>query len=117
MMPHTDPDDTLPWIKAFLEHDFEWYFTLGVAAGDHEPLDPSFVQVPVTIAAGGFDVMTSMRDIVAFAEQIPHAVVHVLHGTHMLPLEYPDRILDMIHDVFDQSDLLGLEAREAGSGR
>lgn len=102
MMPHADAYHALPWIKAFLEHDFHWYFTLGVAAGEHEPLDPSFVEVPVTIAAGGFDVMTSMRDVVAFAEKIPHAVTHVLHGTHMLPLEFPDEIMGMVHDVYDK---------------
>ena len=100
MMPHADAHHAVPWIRAFLEHDFHWYFTLGVAASEHEPLDPSFVEVPVTIAAGGFDVMTSMRDVVAFAEKIPHAVTHVLHGTHMLPLEFPDEILEMVHDVY-----------------
>ena len=46
--------------------------------------------------------MTSMRDVVAFAEKIPHAVTHVLHGTHMLPLEFPDEILQMVHDVYDK---------------
>lgn len=102
MMPHADAHHAVPWIRAFLEHDFHWYFTLGVAAAEHEPLDPSFVEVPVTIAAGGFDVMTSMRDVVAFAEKIPHAVTHVLHGTHMLPLEFPDEILQMVHDVYDK---------------
>ena len=93
MMPRSNPEHAVPWIKAFLEHDFHWYFTLGVAAAEHEPIDPSFVQVPVTVAAGGFDVMTSARDVMAFAEKIPHAVAHLLHGTHMLPLEFPDLVL------------------------
>jgi len=99
MMPRADPHHALPWIRAFLEHDFEWYFTLGLAASEHEPLDPSFVTCPVTIAGGGFDVMTSVREVVAFADQIPHAEVHLLHGTHMLPLEFPDEILEMLHDL------------------
>ena len=83
MMPHADPEHAVPWIQAFLEHDFQWYFNLGVAASEHQALDPSFIEVPVTIAAGGFDVMTSMRDIVAFAEgsRTPWCVPH---GTHML---------------------------------
>ena len=107
MMPHADPEHAVPWIQAFLEHDFQWYFNLGVAASEHQALDPSFIEVPVTIAAGGFDVMTSMRDIVAFAEKIPHAVVHVLHGTHMLPIEFPDLVLDMVHDVYEKARELG----------
>ena len=103
MMPYARTDDALPWIRAFLEHDFHWYFTLMAAAAEHQPIDPSFVQVPVTVVAGGFDVMTSMRDVVAFAEQIPHAALHVLHGTHMLPIEFPDHILELIHDVYEQA--------------
>ena len=55
----------------------------------------------MTIAAGGFDVMTSMRDVVAFAETIPHAVVHVAWHAHA-PAGVPDRIMDMIHDMFDK---------------
>ncbi len=110
MMPHSDPSHTVPWIKAFLEHDFHWYFTLGMAAAKHEPIDPSFVEVPVTVAAGGFDVMTSARDIMAFAEKIPHAAVHLLHGTHMLPLEFPDKVLEMVHDVYDKAREKGASA-------
>lgn len=122
MMPRAAPEDAVPWIKAFLEHDFHWYFTLGVAASEHEPIDPGFITVPVTIAAGGFDVMTSMRDVVAFAEKIPHAVLHVLHGTHMLPMEFPDEIMDMIHDVYEKARELGhigeheTEGESAGPG-
>ena len=96
MMPTRTPSTPCLGSRAFLEHDFQWYFNLGVAASEHQALDPSFIEVPVTIAAGGFDVMTSMRDIVAFAEKILHAVVHVLHGTHMLPIEFPDLVLDMV---------------------
>ena len=50
-MPHADPEHAVPWIQAFLEHDFQWYFSLGVAASEHQALDPSFIEVPVTIAA------------------------------------------------------------------
>lgn len=103
MMPYARTEDALPWLQAFLEHDFEWYFTLMMAAAKHEALDPSFVQCPVTVVAGGFDVLTSMRDVAAFAEQIPHADLHVLHGTHMLPIEFPDDIVTFVGDVYDQA--------------
>ena len=36
--------------------------------------------------------MTSMRDVVAFAQKIDHAEVHVLNVTHPVPLEFPDEI-------------------------
>jgi pimeloyl-ACP methyl ester carboxylesterase len=116
MLPSAQTKDIVPWLNAFAEHDFEWYFQLMVAAGDHQPMDPSFVQCPITVVAGGFDVMTSMRDVVAFAEKIDHAEVHVLHATHFVPLEFPDEVMAMLDgllmrsDVVDQADA-GLVAR------
>ena len=62
---------------------------LAVAASEHEPMDLSFVQCPVTLVAGRRDVLTSMDDVLAAAAQIPHAEVTVLPGSHFLPLEYP----------------------------
>lgn len=105
MMPSAQTKDVVPWIRSFLEHDFEWYFRLMVAAADHEPMDPSFVTCPITVVAGGFDVMTSMRDVVAFADKIDHAEVHVLHGTHFIPLEFPDEIMAMLDGLLMRSDL------------
>ena len=68
-------------------------------------MDPSFVQCPITVVAGGFDVMTSMRDVVAFAQRIDHAEVHVLNATHFVPLEFPDEIMAMLDGLLVRSDL------------
>ena len=106
MLPSARTKDVVPWIRSFLEHDFEWYFRLMVAAGDHEPMDPSFLTCPITVVAGGFDVMTSMRDVVAFAHRIDQAEVHVLQGTHFIPLEFPDEIMAMLDGLLMRSDLL-----------
>jgi len=105
MLPSAQTKDVVPWIQSFLEHDFEWYFRLMVAAADHDPMDPSFVQCPITVVAGGFDVMTSMRDVVAFAQKIDHAEVHVLNATHFVPLEFPDEIMAMLDGLLVRSDL------------
>lgn len=99
MVRNSQVDDIIPWINAFSAHDFGWYFNLGLASAAHEYCDPSQVQCPVTVVAGGFDVLTSMRDVVAFAEQIEHARVEVLQGTHMLPLEFPDHLLALLDDL------------------
>lgn len=105
MLPSAQTKDIVPWIRGFLEHDFEWYFQLMVAAAEHEPMDPSFVTCPITVVAGGFDVMTSMRDVVAFAQKIEHAEVHVLHATHFVPLEFPDEVMAMLDGLLLRSDL------------
>ena len=41
-----------------------------------------------------------LRDQITFHERIPHAEVHSLPGTHCLPLEFPDRIMDMLRDLY-----------------
>ncbi len=105
IMPSARAEDIVPWMEAFGKHDFGWYFHMFPAAGEHEPIDPSFVEVPITVAAGGLDALTSMRDVVAFAEQIEHAEIHVLHGTHFIPLEFPDEIMAMLDGVLVRSEL------------
>ena len=105
IMPSAKPEDIVPWMEAFGKHDFGWYFHMFPAVSEHEPIDPSFVEVPITVAAGGLDALTSMRDVVAFAEQIDHAEIHVLHGTHFIPLEFPDEIMSMLDGVLLRSEL------------
>ncbi len=105
IMPSARSEDILPWLETFMKQDFSWYFHLFPPAGEHERMDPSFVEVPVTVAAGGMDALTSMLDVVAFAKEIEHAEVHVLRGTHFLPLEFPDEIMAMIDGVLLRSDL------------
>lgn len=108
MLPSARPEDIVPWLHAFSRHDFSWYFRMMAAAAHHEPMDPTFVQCPITVVAGGFDTMTSMRDVVAFAEQIDHAEVHVLHATHFVPLEYPDEVMAMLDGLLARSELAHL---------
>ncbi|MFT6563862.1 MAG: pimeloyl-ACP methyl ester carboxylesterase [Actinomycetes bacterium] len=105
IMPSARSEDIVPWLDSFIKQDFSWYFHLFPAAGEHERIDPSFVDVPVTVAAGGMDTLTSMLDVVAFAKEIEHAQVHVLRGTHFIPLEFPDEIMAMIDDVLLRSKL------------
>lgn len=105
VMPWARHEDLVPWLESFARHDFGWYFHLFPKAGEHERVDPSFIRCPITVAAGGWDTLTSMRDVVAFAEQIEHAEVHVLHGTHLIPLEFPDEIMSMLDGVLMRSAL------------
>lgn|GEM_PF-450849 len=105
IMPSARSEDIVPWLDSFVKQDFAWYFHLFPAAGEHERIDPSFVEVPVTVAAGGMDALTSMLDVVAFAKEIEHAQIHVLRGTHFIPLEFPDEIMAMIDDVLIRSQL------------
>jgi pimeloyl-ACP methyl ester carboxylesterase len=99
VLPFADIKDVQPWVQAFFSQDWDWYFNLAVALEKHGRIDPSFVEVPVTIVAGTFDALTSHDDVVAYARRIRHAAVHSLPGSHCLPLEYPDRIMDLLDDL------------------
>lgn len=100
LLPYADVDDVRPWVQAFFSQDFEWYFELAIALERHGKIDPSFIQAPVTIVAGVLDALTAHADVLAYARQIPHAEVHSLPGSHCLPLEFPDRIMDMLRDLY-----------------
>lgn len=99
MLPYGDIKDVQAWTKAFFSQDFDWYFDLALGLERHGKIDPSFIDCPVTIVAGVLDGLTSHSAVLEYAERIPHAEVHSLPGSHMLPLEFPDRIMTMLRDL------------------
>jgi len=70
-------------------------------------MDLSFVEMPVTLVAGRYDVLTSMSDMVDAAAQIPHAELRLLPGSHFLPLEYPDELATELKELARRTDLAG----------
>ncbi len=100
MLPHARTDDVVPWVNSMLDQDFNWYFELALALARHEEVDPSFIQCPVTVVSGAIDMLTSQSDVQRYADKIPQAEVHSLPGTHCLPLEFPDEIMEMLRDLY-----------------
>jgi pimeloyl-ACP methyl ester carboxylesterase len=100
MLPYAQTDDVVPWVNSMLDQDFNWYFELALALARHEEVDPSFIGCPVTIVSGAIDMLTSQSDVMRYADKIPHAEVHSLPGTHCLPLEFPDDIMEMLRDLY-----------------
>jgi 3-oxoadipate enol-lactonase len=105
VLPAAKPDRLIPALEEFRAHDFRWYFSLAVAAAEHEPMDLAFVTVPVTLVAGRYDVLTSMHDMVEAASRIPHAELHLLPGSHFLPLEFPDELALEVIRLAERTDL------------
>lgn len=104
VLPRATPERLLPALEEFREHDFRWYFHLAVAAAEHHPMDLSFVTVPVTLVAGRYDVLTSMHDMVEAAAKIPHAELHLLPGSHFLPLEFPDELASELRRLAERAE-------------
>lgn len=99
MLPYARAEDVGPWVRSMLNQDFNWYFELALALARHDEVDPSFIRCPVTIVSGAIDMLTSQQDVLRYAAKIPHAEVVSLPGTHCLPLEFPDRITDLLRDL------------------
>lgn len=105
VLPSAKPERLIPALEEFRTHDFAWYFSVAMAAADHRPMDLGFVKVPVTLVAGKYDVLTSMYDMVEAASQIPHAELHLLPGSHFLPLEYPDELAEELSRLAERAGL------------
>lgn len=105
MLPAAKPEVVVPMLKQFLLHDWRWYSELALAASAHDPMDLAFVQCPVTLVAGRYDLLTSMHDIIDCAAKIPHAQITVLPGSHFLPLEYPGLLHTALDELARRSDL------------
>jgi 3-oxoadipate enol-lactonase len=102
VLPTARLSDVQPWVAAMFAQEWAPYFDLAIALERHGRIDPSFLQVPVTIVAGELDALTARDDVLAFAAQIPHAEVLSLPGSHCLPLEYPEGMVDLIGGVVDR---------------
>jgi pimeloyl-ACP methyl ester carboxylesterase len=105
MRPQAAPEVLVPMLSEFLVQDWRWYMHLAVGASEHEVMDLSSVQCPVTLVAGRHDVLTSMQSIVDAAACIPHAQVTVLPGSHFLPMEYPQLVSAALGELARRSEM------------
>ena len=106
MLPSARPEVLIPALEEFREHDFGWYFGLALAGAEHEPMDLSFVRCPTTIVAGKYDLITSLTAMVEAAQQIPHARLVVVPGSHFVPLEQPDYLLELLRDLAAEAKVI-----------
>jgi pimeloyl-ACP methyl ester carboxylesterase len=81
-------------LREFSRHDWKWYRHLALGVGEHAPLDVSAVRCPVTFIGGRFDSLVDIADLRAAARALPGSRFRELVGTHFLPLQYPEVMLD-----------------------
>jgi pimeloyl-ACP methyl ester carboxylesterase len=117
VLPYAKPRDLVPALREFLQHDFRWYFDLALAAAEHAPMDVSFLRCPTTVVAGRWDALTAHDDVAAFARDIPGARFVELPGSHFLPVEFPDRLHELLHEVVARSGLGAAHAVTSSADR
>jgi pimeloyl-ACP methyl ester carboxylesterase len=83
-------------LHEFARHDWPWYRRLAVAVAEHAPLDVAAVRCPVTFLAGRYDSLVDVADVRAAARAVPGAWLRELEGTHFLPLQYPEVMLEEV---------------------
>ena len=95
----------VPVLRAFAKHDWAWYSRLAKAAGEHEPMDLQFVDVPVTFVAGKWDSITSAESVRAASAQVNASRYVELAGTHFVPLQFPTVMNSELERLVALSDL------------
>ena len=94
------PAELAAFLSRVARQDLRWVATLARAGFEHTPMqDLHLIPVPVTFLAGSRDWLTSPRAIAAAAARIPHAVLHTLPATHIIGIEHPDRIVELVHET------------------
>ncbi|SES77701.1 Pimeloyl-ACP methyl ester carboxylesterase [Geodermatophilus poikilotrophus] len=92
-------------LHEFSRHDWRWYRHLALAVAEHAPLDVAPVRCPVAFVAGRYDTLVDLADVRTAAGTVPDARLRTLAGTHFVPLQYPEVMVE---------ELRALVAREAG---
>jgi pimeloyl-ACP methyl ester carboxylesterase len=107
VLPNATPERLLPTLAEFREHDFRWYFTLALGAASHRSMDTSYVDVPVSLVAGRYDVLTSLHAMRTAQAKVTGAELTILPGSHFLPLEFPDELAAQLRMLVRRTDLAG----------
>jgi pimeloyl-ACP methyl ester carboxylesterase len=81
-------------LTEFSRHDWGWYRHLALAMAEHTPLDIAAVRAPVTFVAGTYDSLVDVADVRRAARAVPGARLRELPGTHFLPLQFPEAMVE-----------------------
>ncbi len=95
----THPAPLYQVLQEFSRHDWGWYRHLAVAVGEHAPLDVGAVRCPVAFVAGRYDTLVGLADVRTAARTVPGARLRVLAGTHFVPLQYPEVMVEELREL------------------
>jgi 3-oxoadipate enol-lactonase len=101
--PNADTEELRALFQEFCTTDPRWYAHLAMDVSKHSRVSLSRVQVPVTFMAGDWDVLTGAKHMRTAAERIPGSRFVELHGTHFLPVEYPDVVLEELKALVERA--------------
>jgi 3-oxoadipate enol-lactonase len=101
--PRADTDDLRTLMQEFCTTDPRWYAHLAMDVTKHSRVSLSRVGVPVTFLAGRWDILTGSKQMRTAHERIPGSVYRELDGTHFLPIEFPDVVLEELKALVERA--------------
>ena len=94
MLPSARHEHVRDAVREFLTTDVDWYAHMALHASRHTRVSLSHVAVPVSLVAGTWDLLAGTKDMQTAAARIADSEYIELNGSHFLPLEHPDQVLD-----------------------
>ncbi len=92
--PAADPDQLRDLLQEFCTTHPAWYARLAIAVADHPRISLSKINVPVTMIAGRWDLLTGARDMKQASDRIAHSRYVLAEATHFVPIERPQLVVD-----------------------
>ena len=89
-------------IQEFFTSHPAWYAQLALEAARHDRVSLSQISVPTTLVAGTKDLLAGAGAMRSAAERIPRARYRVVEGTHFLPIERPDVVLEELEWLLER---------------
>ncbi|WP_229051287.1 alpha/beta fold hydrolase [Aeromicrobium sp. Leaf350] len=99
-----DADDALlrSVVQEFFTSHPAWYAQLALEAARHDRVSLSQISVPVSLVAGTKDLLAGPEAMRSAAARIPRARYRVVEGTHFLPVEHPELVLEELHRLLER---------------
>ena len=111
--PEADPALLQTAVQEFFATHPAWYARMALAASRHPRVSLSSIAVPTTFLAGRSDLLAGAPAMRSAAARIPGARYREVRGTHFIPLERPDVVLEELHALLVRVERA--EARGPGS--
>lgn len=92
--PSADTAELRTLLQEFGTTHPAWYAKLALGVSEHARVSLSAIDIPVTLIAGKWDMLTGSRDILTASQRIRGSRYRELKATHFIPIEYPEIVLD-----------------------
>lgn len=101
--PAADTAELRTLLQEFFTTHPVWYAKLALSVAEHARVSLRDIDVPVTFVAGRWDVFTGARDMLTASQRVRGSRFRQLNGTHFIPVEFPEVVLDELKDLLGRS--------------